>query len=89
MASPSRSDPAAFRPSSGDGQRREWLDGHGRRDVQGSAARRYRDAGLADVTERYYPGSRHELFNEINRGQVMADLLTWLAEVLDERAAAR
>ncbi|MEU4651646.1 hypothetical protein [Nocardia fluminea] len=29
---------------------------------------RYRDAGLIDITYRVYPNARHELLNEINRG---------------------
>lgn len=31
-----------------------------------------------DVTVRLYPGGRHEMFNEINRDEVIADLWTWL-----------
>jgi alpha-beta hydrolase superfamily lysophospholipase len=41
-------------------------------------AARYRDAGLKDVTEKYYPGGRHEMFNETNRDEVLRDLLAWL-----------
>ena len=41
-------------------------------------AQRYRAAGVSNVTERYYDGGRHEMFNEINREQVMRDLLEWL-----------
>lgn len=32
---------------------------------------RYRAAGLRDVTEKYYPGGRHETLNEINRDEVL------------------
>lgn len=38
---------------------------------------RYRDQGL-DITTRFYTEGRHEMFNEINRDEVMADLLHWL-----------
>lgn len=38
----------------------------------------YRRAGVRDVTDRLYPGARHELLHETNRAEVMADLLTWL-----------
>ena len=31
---------------------------------------------------RYYPGARYELLNETNRGEVMADLLGWLAKTV-------
>jgi len=37
----------------------------------------YRGAGL-DVTLKVYPGGRHEMLNETNRGEVIADLLAWL-----------
>ena len=40
---------------------------------------RYADAGLTDVTLKTYPGARHEIFNETNRDEVVADLTTWLA----------
>lgn len=39
---------------------------------------RYRAAGLTDVTLRVYPEARHEVFNETNRAEVLADLLAWL-----------
>jgi alpha-beta hydrolase superfamily lysophospholipase len=39
---------------------------------------RYRDAGVGDITTAYYPGARHEVFNETNRGEITTDLLRWL-----------
>jgi len=42
---------------------------------------RYRAAGLTDITLRVYPGARHEVFNETNRAEVVADLVTWLDRV--------
>lgn len=44
----------------------------------------YAAAGLTRVTHRVYPG-RHELVNEVNRDEVLADLLAWL----DDRVAER
>ena len=41
-------------------------------------AQELRDAGVRDVTLRLYPGGRHEMFNEINREEVYADLIAWL-----------
>jgi alpha-beta hydrolase superfamily lysophospholipase len=41
----------------------------------------YRVAGLMRVSHRFYPGARHELFNETNRGEVTADLINWLNEL--------
>lgn len=38
----------------------------------------YRALGVADVTFRSYAGGRHELFNETNRDEVLADLVAWL-----------
>ena len=35
-------------------------------------------AGVKDVTLKIYPGARHEVFNETNRDEVVADLLAWL-----------
>jgi alpha-beta hydrolase superfamily lysophospholipase len=42
---------------------------------------RYRAAGLTDVTVRVYDDGRHEILNEINRAQVIDDLLQWLQRV--------
>lgn len=42
---------------------------------------RYAAAGLTDVTVKIYPGGRHEMLNEINRDEVVADLLAWLKRV--------
>jgi alpha-beta hydrolase superfamily lysophospholipase len=42
---------------------------------------RYRAACLDDVTVRVYDDARHEILNEINRAQVIKDLLQWLLRV--------
>ncbi len=47
-----------------------------------TVAGQFRDAGMRDVTVRLYPEGRHEMFNEINRDQVTADLIAWLDEKL-------
>ena len=39
---------------------------------------RYKSAGLTDVTVQVYPAGRHEILNETNREEVVADLLAWL-----------
>ncbi|MGY0541465.1 alpha/beta fold hydrolase [Nocardioides sp. YJ-D4] len=46
-------------------------------------ADRYREAELADVTLRVYPGARHEVLNETNRDEIVADLAAWLDRALD------
>ena len=45
-------------------------------------AERYRAAGLKNVAEKYYPGGRHEMLNEINRGEVIDDFQSWLRSIL-------
>ncbi len=45
-------------------------------------AERYRAAGIRTVAEKYYPGGRHEMFNETNRDEVMRDLLSWMNRVV-------
>jgi len=47
-------------------------------------ADRYRAAGLTDVTVRTYPDARHEILNETNRDQVVADILEWIDQVLSK-----
>lgn len=37
-----------------------------------------RRSGLTDVTLRVYEGARHEIYNETNRAEVIADLVAWL-----------
>ena len=43
-------------------------------------AQRYRDAGVKDVTVAVYDGARHEIFNEVNRDQITADVIGWLVK---------
>ncbi len=38
----------------------------------------YRRAGLTNVRFKFYPDGRHEMLNEINRDEVIDDLLAWL-----------
>ncbi|MEP3247181.1 MAG: alpha/beta hydrolase [Sneathiella sp.] len=38
----------------------------------------YDKQGFTAVSHRYYDGGRHELLNDINRDEVMKDLLVWL-----------
>lgn len=45
-------------------------------------AERYRAAGLPSVTTAFYPGGRHEMFNETNRDQVTADMIAWIGRML-------
>lgn len=51
----------------------------------GAAVRSLRDqlraAGVRRVEVQLYPGGRHEMLNETNRGEVEADLLAWMDQV--------
>ena len=40
-------------------------------------AKQYRKAGIEHVTTRYYLDARHELLNETNRDEIMADIVAW------------
>ncbi len=46
----------------------------------------YERAGLHQVTSRLYPGGRHEMVNEINRDEVIADLGDWLDRTVADLA---
>lgn len=41
-------------------------------------ADRYGAAGIRDVTLQIYPDARHEIFNETNREDISAFVLSWL-----------
>ncbi|MBO4879399.1 MAG: lysophospholipase [Clostridia bacterium] len=44
----------------------------------------FKEAGMKDVTLKLYPDCRHELLNELNKDEVMADILGWLNEKMPE-----
>jgi alpha-beta hydrolase superfamily lysophospholipase len=44
---------------------------------------RYRQAGISDISHDFYRGGRHEMLNEINRGEVRTRLLDWISVVVD------
>jgi len=45
---------------------------------------RYRQAGIHNISHDFYPGGRHEMLNEINRHEVVKNLLSWVS-ALPER----
>lgn len=50
-------------------------------------AEQYRTrAGVSDLEVKVYPDARHEIFNEINRDDVVADLISWLDRRLPIRS---
>lgn len=54
-----------------------------------SLAHALRDAGCQHLQLNIYPQARHEVFNETNRDQVTADVLTWLDQALTLRRPTR
>lgn len=48
-------------------------------------ATQYRRLGVEDVTTRFWPDARHEILNETNRDEVMAELIAWLDDHLPSR----
>ena len=43
-----------------------------------TVAAQYKKAGFNDVTMQLYPKGRHEMFNEVNRGEVISNLIAWI-----------
>lgn len=41
----------------------------------------YKAIGIKDVSSRLYPGGRHEMLNEINRDEVIEDVINWIEDV--------
>jgi len=44
---------------------------------------RYRSAGLTSIAHDFYPRGRHEMLHEINRRDVITNLLVWLSGILE------
>jgi len=44
---------------------------------------RYHKAGIYDISHDFYAGGRHEMLNEINRGEVRERLLAWIFAVIE------
>jgi alpha-beta hydrolase superfamily lysophospholipase len=50
---------------------------------------RYRRAGLHHISQDFYSGGRHEMLNEINRAEVLNNLLGWLAGLVEKQEVSR
>lgn len=61
----------------------------GARSVELLAAAYRKAGGLTDVTVDVYPGARHEVYNETNRVEVIANLIVWLKHHVGPAADAR
>ena len=46
---------------------------------------RYRRAGLHHISQDFYSGGRHEMLNEINRVELLNNLLRWLAGLVEKQ----
>lgn len=44
----------------------------------------YKNAGLQNITSKFYEGARHELLNETNRDEVYNDIYQWIRSVMDK-----
>jgi alpha-beta hydrolase superfamily lysophospholipase len=44
---------------------------------------RYRNAGLTSISHDFYAGGRHEMLHELNRRDVITNMLVWLSGVLE------
>ncbi len=60
----------------------------GARSVERLAEAYISRSGLRDVEAIVYDDARHEVFNETNRDEVVADLLAWLDDRLGSRSSA-
>ena len=50
----------------------------GEKSVRTLASAYAKRSGLTDITVQVYPEARHEVFNELNKDEVIADLAAWL-----------
>ena len=42
----------------------------------------YKNAGMKNLTLKLYPGGRHEMFNEINRKEVVKEMINWIHKII-------
>jgi alpha-beta hydrolase superfamily lysophospholipase len=49
---------------------------------------RYRSAGLAAIAHDFYSGGRHEMLHEINRRDVITNLLVWISRLVNEASGS-
>jgi alpha-beta hydrolase superfamily lysophospholipase len=47
---------------------------------------RYRSAGLTSIAHDFYSGGRHETLHEINRRDVIGNLLVWMSSIVERRS---
>jgi len=47
---------------------------------------RYRSAGLTSIAHDFYSDGRHEMLHEINRRDVITNLLVWMSSIVERRS---
>ena len=47
------------------------------------AGKAFRKAGMINVALKLYPDCRHEILNELNKGEVYADITKWIGQVIE------
>jgi alpha-beta hydrolase superfamily lysophospholipase len=45
---------------------------------------RYRSAGITSIAHDFYKGGRHEMLHELNRRDVITNLLNWITGILEK-----
>ena len=47
------------------------------------------NSGISDISHDFYLGGRHEMLNEIDRRQVLANLLSWISMAQKKGTSSR
>ena len=47
---------------------------------------RYHSAGLGSIAHDFYSGGRHEILHEVNRRDVITNLLVWMSSIVERRS---
>jgi alpha-beta hydrolase superfamily lysophospholipase len=49
---------------------------------------RYRSAGITSIAHDFYSGGRHEMLHELNRRDVITNVLVWLSGILEKSSCS-
>ena len=47
---------------------------------------RYHSADLGSIAHDFYSGGRHEILHELNRRDVITNLLVWMSSIVERRS---
>ena len=56
---------------------------------QSRGIKRYCKAGVSTISNDFSESGRHEMLNELNRGQVRTNIMVWLSSVLHDQSGNR